>query len=149
MAFSIAIVIGLIAPAIMAAEGWDDHDRSDRYFSVDSAKNFLISCAPNAIIFTGGDNDTFPLWYVQDVEGFRTDMRVLVLSYSNTDWYIEQMLDKHYESEPLPLSLTLENYRQGGPNDYLPYYDGLNVKGALDIKQYLELVKNDHKWSLV
>lgn len=145
MAFGIAIVIGLIAPAIMAAEGWDDHDRSDRYFSVDSAKNFFTSCAPNAIIFTGGDNDTFPLWYVQNVEGFRTDMRVLVLSYSNTDWYIEQMMDKHYESEPLPLSLTLKNYRQGGPNDYLPYYDGLNVKGALDIKQFLQLVKDDHK----
>lgn len=145
MAYGLAIVIGLLAPAIMAAEGWDDHDRSDRYFSVDSAKNFLSSCAPNSIIFTGGDNDTFPLWYVQDVEGFRTDMRVLVLSYSNTDWYIEQMLDKHYESEPLPLTLTMGNYQQGGPNDYLPYYDGLNVKGALDVKQFINLVKNDHK----
>jgi len=145
MAIAMATAIGLIAPAIMAAEGWDDHDRSNRYFSVDSAKNFLTSCAPNSIIFTGGDNDTFPLWYVQDVEGFRTDMRVLVLSYSNTDWYIEQMLDKHYESEPLPLTLTLENYKQGGPNDYLPHYDGLGVKGALDVKQFIQLVKNDHK----
>jgi len=145
MAYGIAIVIGLLAPAIMAAEGWDDHDRSDRYFSVDSAKNFLSSCAPNSIIFTGGDNDTFPLWYVQNVEGFRTDMRVLVLSYSNTDWYIEQMMDKHYESEPIPLTLTMDNYQQGGPNDVLPYYDGLNVKGALDVKQFINLVKNDHQ----
>lgn len=145
MAYTLATIVGLLAPVIMAAEGWDDHDRSNRYFSVDSAKNFLSSCAPNAIIFTGGDNDTFPLWYAQDVEGFRTDMRVLVLSYSNTDWYIEQMLDKHYTSEPIPLSLTMKNYQQGGANDYLPYYDGLNVKGALDVKQFLQLVKNDHK----
>ena len=137
--------VAMSAPIIMAIEGWDDHDRSNRYFSVDSAKNFLTSCAPNSIIFTGGDNDTFPLWYVQNVEGFRTDMRVLVLSYSNTDWYIEQMLHKHYGSEPLPFTLTMENYKQGGPNDYLPYYDGLNVKGALDTKRYLELIKNDHE----
>ena len=75
-----AILICSSAPAIMAFEGWDDHDRSNRYFSVDSAVNYLESCAPNAIIFTGGDNDTFPLWYSQVVEGIRTDMRVFLLS---------------------------------------------------------------------
>ena len=144
MAGGIAIAIGLMAPAIMAAEGWDDHDRSNRYFSVDTAKNFLSSCADNAIMFTGGDNDTFPLWYAQNVEGYRTDMRVLVLSYSNTDWYIEQMLDKHYTSEPLPLSLTMKNYQQGGPNDYLPYED-LKLKGPIDLKTFLSLLKNDDK----
>jgi len=86
-----ATVVCLAVPAIMIAENWDDHDRSNRYFSVDSAKNYLASCAPNAILFTGGDNDTFPLWYAQEVEGFRTDIRVIVQSYFNTDWYVNQM----------------------------------------------------------
>ncbi|MBD0260972.1 MAG: DUF2723 domain-containing protein, partial [Cytophagales bacterium] len=87
---SIATVACLAVPAIMAQQGWNDHDRSDRYHSVDSAKNLLNSCAPNAILFTGGDNDTFPLWYAQDVEGFRTDVRVCNLSLLGTHWYIDQ-----------------------------------------------------------
>ncbi|HEU5292242.1 MAG TPA: DUF2723 domain-containing protein [Cyclobacteriaceae bacterium] len=138
-----AILICSSAPAIMAAEGWDDHDRSNRYFSVDSAVNYLQSCAPNAVIFTGGDNDTFPLWYSQEVEGIRTDMRVIVLSYYNTDWYIEQSMNKHYESEPLPYTLSLDQYRQGGPNDYLPYED-LKIK-AMDLQQYIGLISKDYK----
>ncbi len=138
-----AILICSSAPAIMAAEGWDDHDRSDRYFSVDSAINYLESCAPNSVIFTGGDNDTFPLWYAQEVEGIRTDMRVVVLSYYNTDWYIQQSMSKHYESQPMPYTLTLDQYRQGGPNDYLPYED-LSIK-AMDLQQYIGLLSKDYK----
>ncbi len=118
-AVALSVILGMTIPALMAAENWDDHDRSNRYFSVDSAKNYLNSCAPNAIIFTGGDNDTFPLWYAQEVEGFRTDVRVIVLSYFNTDWYISQMMRDAYESEALPFSLTLSHYQQGGLNDYL------------------------------
>jgi hypothetical protein len=138
-----AILICSSAPAIMAAEGWDDHDRSNRYFSVDSAINYLQSCAPNSIIFTGGDNDTFPLWYAQEVEGVRTDMRVIVLSYYNTDWYIDQSMHQHYESKPLPYTLSMEQYRQGGPNDYLLYED-LGIK-AMDLKQYIGLLAKDYK----
>lgn len=138
----VATLVCLSAPAIMAAEGWDDHNRSDRFFSVDSAKNYLASCAPNAILFTGGDNDTFPLWYVQEVEGFRTDVRVVVLSYYNTDWYIEQSMVKKNESEPLPYSIDLKNYIQGGPNDYLRYSD-MGIK-AIDLKQYIELVNKNY-----
>lgn len=144
VAATIAILICLSAPAIMASEGWDDHDRSDRYFSVDSAKNFLASCAPNAIIFTGGDNDTFPLWYVQEVEGFRTDVRVIVLSYFNTDWYIEQMMRPAYKSKPLPFGLTKKHYIQGGPNDYLPLVERQNITGAMSTVQFLKLVKEEH-----
>ncbi|WP_420581872.1 DUF2723 domain-containing protein [Reichenbachiella sp.] len=144
-AAAIALVICLSAPIIMASEGWDDHDRSNRYFSVDSAKNFLASCEENAIIFTGGDNDTFPLWYVQEVEGFRTDVRVIVLSYFNTDWYIAQMMRDAYESKPLPFGLTLDNYKQGGLNDYLPLVERQNIKGGtMNAAQFIKLIKEEH-----
>ncbi|MBL3654970.1 glycosyltransferase family 117 protein [Fulvivirga sediminis] len=143
LAAMIATILCLTGPAIMAQQGWDDHDRDDRYFSVDSAKNFLASTAPNAILYTGGDNDTFPLWYAQEVEGFRTDVRVVVLSYYNTDWYIGQTMRQVYESEPFPYTLTFENYKQNGLNDYLPYDDmGLKV---IDLKQFLKLLKDNDK----
>jgi hypothetical protein len=138
-----ATVIGLTAPAIMAAEGWDDHNRSNRFFSVDSAINYLESCAPNAILFTGGDNDTFPLWYAQEVEGIRTDIRVVVLSYYNTDWYIQQSMRRHYESQPFPYTLTIEHYRQGGYNDGLMYYE-TGIK-SIDLAQYIDLIKKNSK----
>lgn len=138
-----ATLVCLSAPALMATQGWDDHDRSKRYFSVDSAANYLQSCAPNGILFTGGDNDTFPLWYAQEVEGVRTDVRVIVLSYYNTDWYIKQTMRQTYESEPFPYTLTSHNYRQGGPNDYLPFYDA-KIR-QVDLKEFLDLLKRDHK----
>lgn len=119
-AMAVAVLLCAIVPVIMGAENWDDHDRSDRYHSVDSAKNLLNSCAKNAIIFTGGDNDTFPLWYAQEVEGVRTDVRVCNLSLLNTDWYIDQMKRRAYESDPLPISLEKEDYISG-QNDYLRY----------------------------
>jgi hypothetical protein len=142
-ATAFATLIGLSAPTIMLAQNWDDHNRNHRYFSVDSAYNYLQSCEPNAVLYTGGDNDTFPLWYNQEVEGVRTDMRVIVLSYYNTDWYVGQSMRQTYESEPLPYTLTLDNYRQGGPNDYLPYQD-LGIK-EMDLHQFLGLLKKDYK----
>ncbi|HEY4652838.1 MAG TPA: DUF2723 domain-containing protein [Pontibacter sp.] len=140
---AVATLIGLLIPGIMAAEGWDDHDRSHRYQSVDSARNLLDSVAPNGILFTNGDNDTFPLWYVQEVEGYRTDVRVAVLSYLNTDWYVEQMMRPSYKSAPWPLTLGIENYRQG-TNDYLPYDEKPQVAAGIDLKQFIELVKQNH-----
>jgi len=139
----LATVCCLCVPTIMGAVGWDDHNRHGRFFSVDSGKNYLASCDPNAILFTGGDNDTFMLWYSQEVEGFRTDLRVLVLSYYNTDWYIEQSMMKSYESEPLPYTLSLYDYRQGGPNDAL-YYTDLGIP-SIDIKEYLSLLKKGYQ----
>ncbi|WPZ12112.1 glycosyltransferase family 117 protein [Roseivirga spongicola] len=137
------LALGAIAPIILAAENWDDHDRSNRYFSVDSARNFLASVAPNAILFTGGDNDTFPLWYIQEVEGFRTDVRVVVLSYYATDWYIEQTATKMNESEAFPYSLTIDNYRQG-TNDVLYVNELPQFAGqAIDLKEYIDVVRRD------
>ncbi|KAA9331177.1 glycosyltransferase family 117 protein [Adhaeribacter soli] len=141
---SAATLVSLSVPAILAAQGWDDHDRSGRYQSVDSARNLLSSCAPNAILFTNGDNDTFPLWYVQEVEGFRTDVRVAVLSYLNTDWYIDQMKRQSYKSDPLPISLENVNYRQG-TNDYLPLVEKEVVKNGMDLKQFVNLVKQNYQ----
>jgi len=107
-------------PVVMGSQNWDDHDRSGRYLARDVAFNYLNTCAPNAIIFTGGDNDTFPLWYAQEVEGIRTDVRVCNLMLLNTDWYIDQMKYKAYTSEPLPISLPKELY-----------YDGVNNQVAV------------------
>ncbi len=137
----LATLLGLSAPLLMASQGWDDHNRSDRFFSVDSGKNYLSSCDPNAILYTGGDNDTFMLWYAQEVEEHRPDVRVVVFSYYNTDWYIEQTMLKVNESEPFKYTLTADNYRQGGPNDVL-YYTDLKIP-SMDLRQYLDLLKKN------
>ncbi|MFT5859803.1 MAG: hypothetical protein ACI865_001907 [Flavobacteriaceae bacterium] len=101
---AIAMTAGI--PLIMAVQGWDDHDRSLKTSARDLAMNYLKSCGDNGILFTNGDNDTFPLWYMQEVEGFRTDIRVCNLSLMQTDWYTDQMKMKAYESESLPIKFT-------------------------------------------
>lgn len=99
----LAVVLTAIVPIILAVQGWDDHNRSGKTTARDLAYNYLESCTKNGILFTNGDNDTFPLWYLQEVEEKRTDVRVCNLSLMQTDWYTEQMMMKAYDSDPLPI----------------------------------------------
>ena len=112
----------LCVPALMAAENWDDHDRSNRRTSTEMASNYLNSVGPNGILITHGDNDTFPLWYAQEVEGVRTDVRVVNTSLLGTDWHIDQMKYAVNESAPLPLTVGPEQYLYG-TNEYVIIYD--------------------------
>jgi len=136
----VTLVTLLLVPGIMASENWDDHDRSGRYTARDLAYNYLNSCKENAILFTNGDNDTFPLWYAQEVEGIRTDIKVCNLSYLRAAWYIDQMARKSYESEKLPFSLTHEKYHKGN-RDILPIYD--RVEQAVDVKDVVDFIASD------
>lgn len=131
------ICIGLV-PGIMASENWDDHNRANRYTALAAAKNYLDSCAPNAIIFTMGDNDTFPLWYAQEVEGYRTDVRVCNLSLLSAGWYVDQMKRKAYQSEPLPISMTWEQYKDGTRNGVI-FADGNDQ--FVDLKTVMKIIK--------
>lgn len=132
----------LAVPVLMGTQGWDDHDRSGRYLARDVAYDYLNSCAPDAILFSNGDNDTFPLWYAQEVENIRTDIRVCNLMLLNTDWYIDQMKDRAYGSAPLPVTLPVSKY-----------YDGVNnqlfivekTKDPVDISTVIDFVKSDNK----
>lgn len=138
---TLATLVGLVVPAVMVADGWDDHDRSNRAPARDLASNYLESCAPNAILFTNGDNDTFPLWYAQEVEGIRTDVRVVNLSLLNTDWYIDQMRRKAYTSEPVPFGMPQEKYRQGTRDVVALIPQGKG--GYRDLKEMMKFVSDD------
>jgi hypothetical protein len=110
-------LICLPVPLLMAFQGWDDHDRSGRFTAKALAANYLNSCSDNSIVYTSGDNDTFPLWYLQEVEGHKTSVRVCNLSLLNTDWYTTQMKRRAYDSDPLPISFEEHEYRQNGNLD--------------------------------
>ncbi len=144
MTWYISGVIGMTSIGLLVSEGWNDHDRTGRYYSVDMAKNLLASCPENAILFTGGDNDTFPLWYVQMVEGYRSDVRVIVTSYFNSDWYAEQMTRQALDSDPLPIQIPMKYLRDGGKNDYLPYQKNNHINSPVNLTSYLDLVRKDH-----
>ncbi len=121
-AAALAVALGLVVPVLMGCQNWDDHDRSGRYTARDMAWNHLIGCAPNSLLVTHGDNDTFPLWYAQEVEGVRTDVRIVNSSLLGTDWYIDQMKCRFYESDPLNISIPRKQYLYG-TNDYCPVID--------------------------
>jgi hypothetical protein len=128
------------APVLMAFQNWDDHDRSDRYTARDIGANYLKSCAPNSILFTYGDNDSFPVWYVQDVEEVRTDIRVANLSYIQAGWYIEMMRQKAFDSDPMPLTLGPEKYIEG-VREQLPVDNRVNK--PVDLSEIVQFASMD------
>lgn len=123
---AIPTVLFLGVPILMGAENWDDHNRAHRYHTRDLAYDYLMSCDSNAVLFTYGDNDTFPLWYDQEVEGTRTDVRDVNLSLFSTDWYADQMLRKAYESDPIPMKLDRDKYIMG-TRDVIFIYNNPNA----------------------
>jgi hypothetical protein len=129
----------LAAPVLMGFQNWDDHDRSDRYTAVAMAKSYLSSCDKNAILFTIGDNDTFPLWYAQEIEKFRTDVKIVNTSLFMTDWYIDQMKMKSYESDPLPISFKHNEY-VGDKLDYVAHIQKIETRW--DVKDFIAFIKN-------
>ncbi len=142
----VTVVSFLLVPVIMGQQGWKAHDRSGKYSARDFARMYLESCEPNAILFTNGDNDTFPLWYVQEVEGIRTDVRVVNYMLSSGDWYVNQMFNKVYDSDPLPLSIPREFYDKGTHN-YLPVFQ--RYQDRADIKDAINFIKSTDKRSQV
>jgi hypothetical protein len=129
----------LAAPVLMASQNWDDHDRSGKYTAVAMAKAYLESCDQDAILFTIGDNDTFPLWYAQEIEKVRTDIKIVNTSLFMTDWYIDQMKTKTYESDALPISFTHDEY-VGDKLDYVAHIP--KVESRWDIKDFINFIKN-------
>ncbi|MCB0428448.1 MAG: hypothetical protein KDD16_14200, partial [Mangrovimonas sp.] len=131
----------VLVPVNLAANNWDDHDRSDKYTARAMAKMYLDSCAEDGILFTIGDNDTFALWYAQEIEGYRTDVRVVNTSLFQTDWYIDQMKRQAYESEPIPSQLTHDLYKYG-TNDYIVIEPV--IKDTLNVKQFLDFIASNN-----
>jgi hypothetical protein len=143
VAIAVTLICFMAVPYVMGKNGWNDHDRSGRYTMRDFAANYLNSCEPNAILFTNGDNDTFPLWYAQEVEGIRTDVRVVNLSLLNTDWYIDAMKRKAYDSDALPISMTWDQYKSG-TRDAVYFYENQNVKGSVELSELLDFALSDN-----
>ncbi len=145
-AIAVTGVCLLAVPVVMASQNWDDHDRSGRNTAHDFAYNYLIGLDKNALLFTNGDNDTFPLWYVQEVENVRTDVRVCCMPFLPQDWYIDQLKRTYYGSKALPISMNFEQYRQG-KRGYVPILDKLKV--PTDLKKMMDFVNNDDPRAMV
>ncbi len=141
---AMAVLVSLVwVPGVLLAENWDDHDRSGRYMTRDYAVNYLESCAPDAILFTYGDNDTFPLWYAQEVEGVRTDVKVINISYLGMDWYINQHRMATYEAPPVPFSFQEDKYFMGRRDVVLVHN---HIEGAIDLRDAMAFMgSNDER----
>ncbi len=138
-----AAAVGVLAgPVILIAQNYDDHDRSEKTLARDMARNYLESCAPNAILFSYGDNDTYPLWYVQEVEGFRTDVRVVNLSLLSADWYMKQMMEKVNDADALPIDIDPELIKDG-VRDVI-YYQDYNIPAHVPVQDLVKVMLSDN-----
>ena len=136
----VGVLTTLLVPGIMAQQNWRSHDRSGKYAARDFGQNYLVSCDKQGILFTNGDNDTYPIWYNQEVEGVKTDVRNVNLELAGGPWYINQLYNKNYESDPLPITLSPDQYQQG-TNDAVPYND-MGIKGAVELKDIIDFIKS-------
>ena len=136
------LVLMAACPILLAEQNWNDHDRSGRYTARDIGANYLESCAPNSILFTYGDNDSFPVWCVQDVLGIRQDVRVANLSYIQAGWYIDMMRQKAFKSDPLPFTLPSEKYVEG-TRTQLPVNN--RIDKPVDIRDVVKFAGQDDK----
>ncbi len=136
----------LAAPVLLISQNWDDHDRSGRYTAQSMGKMYLDSCDENAILFTIGDNDTFALWYAQNIEGYRQDVRIVNTSLFQTDWYIDDMRKKAFSSDPVPTQLTHDQYRYGS-RDFLFYQE--TKADTLDINRWMDWIADDSERTTV
>ncbi|SEP08689.1 DUF2723 domain-containing protein [Mucilaginibacter sp. OK283] len=133
----------LAAPVLLASKEWGDHDRSTKMTPHDMAYNYLISCPKDAILFTYGDNDTYSLWYDQEVEGIRPDVRIVNLSLFTGDWYIRQMQKKMNESDPLPITMPYDKYKEG-VRDAI-YFNDKKLDGPQEVKEVFDFITSDDK----
>jgi hypothetical protein len=140
IAAPIALIFGLPVPLIMAQQNWDDHDRSGRYVATDFGYNYLNSCDENAILYTFGDNDTFPLWYNQEVEGVRRDIKVANTMYLSSDWYYMQMMRRSYDAPPIATTATADKII-GETRAYMPIDE---LRPNLRINQALQIAFDDN-----
>ncbi len=134
----------LAVPLLMAKENWDDHDRSGKYATWNNAKSYLDSCQENAIMFTIGDNDTFPLWYMQEVENYRTDIKLVNTSLFAKDWYIDQQKRKTYEADPIPSQLQHDDYKEGSLDVayHYPYPFPQFKDSVMDINFFMKWIQS-------
>ncbi|WP_298779884.1 DUF2723 domain-containing protein [uncultured Polaribacter sp.] len=147
IAIAVTVISFIAVPSIMAIENWDDHDRSNRYTTHLNAQAYLESCDENAIMFTIGDNDTFPLWYMQEVEGIRTDIKLVNTSLFQTDWYIDQMKKASYKAAPIPSELTHDEYKYG-TLDVAYYYEELRAipkDSAISLNDFMRWIRSNNK----
>lgn len=138
-----AMICFFAVPFLMGTQGWDDHNRSHKTTATQWAKNYLNSCAPDAILFTNADNDTFPLWYAQEVEGFRTDVRVICVQFLPDEAYINQLKKQLNLSAPLPLTMANDKYVTG-VRDYMPYVN-YGLQDSVELKDLLGVLTSDNK----
>ncbi len=137
----VTVICMLAVPTVLASQNWNDHDRSHRKTALAMAKMYLDSCDKNAILFTIGDNDTFALWYAQEVEGYRRDVRIVNTSLFQTSWYIDDMKKKAYDSDPIPSQLSHDKYIAGTRDGI--YYKQLKANDTMDIKTWMSWVASD------